>query len=75
MNFGDNSVNLELRFWINDPMNGCSNVKSEIMLKIWDKLHENGIEIPYPQRDLHLRSVDDDINANLMTRHKKEDKD
>ncbi len=75
MNFGDNSVNLELRFWINDPMNGCSNVKSEIMLKIWDKLHENGIEIPYPQRDLHLRSVDDDINANLMTRQKKEDKD
>ena len=56
-NFGDNSVDLEQRFWINDPMNGCSNVKSQIMLRIWDKFHENHIEIPYPQRDLHLRSV------------------
>lgn len=55
--FGDNSVNLEQRFWISDPMNGCGNVKSEILLRIWDKFHEHGIEIPYPQRDLHLRSV------------------
>lgn len=58
--FGDNSVDLEQRFWIHDPMNGCSNVKSEIMLKIWDKFHEHNIEIPYPQRDLHLRSVDNE---------------
>ncbi len=71
MNFGDNSVNLELRFWINDPMNGCGNIKSEIMLKIWDKFHENGIEIPYPQRDLHLRSVDSEINASLMPKNNK----
>jgi small-conductance mechanosensitive channel len=54
--FGDNSVNLELRYWINDPMNGRQNVNGEILLKIWDKFHEHGIEIPYPQRDLHLRT-------------------
>ncbi len=54
--FGDSSVNLELRFWIDDPMNGRANVISEVLLSIWDKFHENGIEIPYPQRDLHLRS-------------------
>jgi small-conductance mechanosensitive channel len=70
MNFGDNSVNLEQRFWINDPMNGCSNIKSEIMLKIWDKFHENGIEIPYPQRDLHLRSVDSEIDTSLIPKNK-----
>ena len=56
--FGDSSVNLELRYWINDPMNGRANVPSDLLLRIWDKFHEHNIEIPYPQRDLHLRSSD-----------------
>jgi small-conductance mechanosensitive channel len=55
--FGDSSVDLEIRIWIRDPMSGCSNVKSEVLLGVWDKFHEHGIEIPYPQRDLHLRSI------------------
>ncbi len=54
--FGDSSVDLELRFWIEDPMNGVSNVKSAVLLGIWDKFHEHGIEIPFPQRDLHIKS-------------------
>lgn len=54
--FADSAVNLELRFWIDDPMNGRANVVSAIQLRIWDKFHEHGIEIPYPQRDLHVRS-------------------
>ena len=54
--FGDSSVDLELRFWINDPMNGRANVMSQILLGIWKKFHANGIEIPYPQRDLHVRT-------------------
>ncbi|MDA1370347.1 MAG: mechanosensitive ion channel [Proteobacteria bacterium] len=54
--FGDSSVDLEIRFWINDPMNGRANVISQVLLLIWDKFHEHGIEIPYPQRDLHIRS-------------------
>lgn len=56
--FGDNSVNLEMRFWIDDPMNGRANVVSGLLLRVWDKFHEHNIEIPYPQRDLHLRSSD-----------------
>jgi small-conductance mechanosensitive channel len=56
--FGDSSVDLELRLWIRDPQNGLSNVKSEILLGIWDGLKEAGIEIPYPQRDLHIRSAE-----------------
>jgi len=55
--FADSSVNLELRFWIDDPMNGRANVVSAIQLAIWDKFHAHGIEIPYPQRDLHFRST------------------
>jgi len=54
--FGDSSVNLQLRFWISDAHNGVQNVKSAVMLRIWEKFHEQDIEIPYPQRDLHLRS-------------------
>ena len=54
--FGDNSVDLEVRIWINDPHNGLSNIKSQILLKIWENFHENGIEIPYPQRDLHIKN-------------------
>lgn len=54
--FGDSSVDLEARIWINDPRNGVSNVKSQFLLLVWDKFHENGIEIPFPQRDLHFKS-------------------
>jgi small-conductance mechanosensitive channel len=54
--FGDSSVDLEARIWINDPRNGISNVKSEVLLRVWDRFHAAGIEIPYPQRDLHIRS-------------------
>jgi small-conductance mechanosensitive channel len=57
MGFGDSSVNLELRIWINDPPNGRANVISEVLLGVWDRFHDNGIEIPFPQRDLHVRSV------------------
>jgi small-conductance mechanosensitive channel len=54
--FGDNSVDLEVRLWISDPHKGLSNIKSQILLNVWEKFHENDIEIPYPQRDLHIKS-------------------
>ena len=52
--FGDSSVDIEIRIWIRDPKNGVSNIKSAVLLRVWDKFRENGIEIPYPQRDVHL---------------------
>lgn len=55
--FGNSSVDLELQAWINDPVNGVKNVKSDILLKIWETFHEQGIDIPYPQRDIHIRSM------------------
>ncbi len=54
--FGENSVNLELRFWIADPANGVTNIKSAVYLEVWDLFKEHGIEIPYPQRDLHIKN-------------------
>lgn len=59
--FGDSSVNLELRFWLADPANGVANVKSHVLLKVWDIFKENNVEIPFPQRDLHIRSSDVDF--------------
>ena len=55
-NFGDSSVDLETRFWIVDPANGVSNVASEYLLAVWHEFRKHGIEIPYPQRDLHLKT-------------------
>lgn len=59
--FGDNSVDLKLRFWIKDPEEGVLNVKSAILLNIRDKFREHNIEIPYPQRDIHIRSSEIDF--------------
>jgi small-conductance mechanosensitive channel len=61
--FGDSAVDLEVRFWVVDPQNGLSNVKSEILQGIWDRFQENGVEIPFPQRDLHLKSVAPEVRA------------
>lgn len=52
--FGESSVDLELRFWISDPRSGVKNVESEVNLNIWKLFREHSIEIPFPQRDLHL---------------------
>ncbi|MDY7097691.1 MAG: mechanosensitive ion channel [Pseudomonadota bacterium] len=55
MEFGDNSVNFEVRFWIRDPESGIANIRSDVYMRIWELFQENEIEIPYPQRDFHLR--------------------
>ena len=57
LSFGDNPVNLELRVWINDPQNGFGPVKSNLLWGIWKRFRDHGIEMPYPQRDVHLKSI------------------
>jgi small-conductance mechanosensitive channel len=54
--FGDSTVDLELRFWISDPANGTTNVRSEVMLNLWDLYQAHGIELPYPQREVTFRN-------------------
>ncbi len=56
----DNSLDFMLNFWISDFVEG-KRIRSEVLFTIFDVFKENGIEIPFPQRDLHLRSVDQDI--------------
>jgi small-conductance mechanosensitive channel len=57
MNFGSDSVELELRVWIVDPQKGVANVRSDVLLNVWNAYHDGGIEFPFSQRDLHLRSA------------------
>ncbi len=53
--FGDSSLDFELKFWLDDPLI-TKTVTSELGCAVWEAFAENNIEIPYPQRDLHLRS-------------------
>ena len=54
--FGDSSIDINLRVWIKDPENGLTNVKGAVFLAVLDAFGKNGIKIPYPQRDLHIKS-------------------
>ena len=58
MGFGDNSVDFEIRFWIVDPEEGLSNIRSDVLKRVWALFQENNIEIPFPQRDINLRNND-----------------
>ena len=54
--FGDSSLDFVLRFWINDPQNGVTNIKGQVFLALWDRFKEHGIEIPYPHRHIVLEN-------------------
>jgi small-conductance mechanosensitive channel len=54
--FGEFSLEFLLRFWIRDPQNGLASVQGTVLLAIWDKLKEAGIEVPYPRREIRLAS-------------------
>ncbi|MEL7241078.1 MAG: mechanosensitive ion channel domain-containing protein [Cyanobacteria bacterium J06641_2] len=53
--FGDSSLDFKLFVWINKPSNQVS-IKSDLCFRIETALKEHDIEIPFPQRDLHLRT-------------------
>jgi small-conductance mechanosensitive channel len=52
--FSDNGLNLELSIWIGDPEEGQFGLRSALNLEIWKRFREEGIEIPYPQRDIRI---------------------
>lgn len=57
--YGDNSVNFIVTFWMEDVTTGRWRAQSDVMFAIWDKFKQHEIEIPYPQRDLHIKSGGD----------------
>lgn len=52
--FGDSSVDYILRFWIKDPTEGLTNIRGNVYLALWDVFKENGITIPFPQREVKV---------------------
>lgn len=54
MRFGDSSLDFEARFFLADLFDGLA-VRNELRLQIFERLREEGIEIPYPQRSLRIR--------------------
>jgi small-conductance mechanosensitive channel len=57
MGFGNNGINLELRFWIPDPQEGVNNVRSDVNRRIWRLFQEHGVVIPYPRGDFRVEMV------------------
>jgi small-conductance mechanosensitive channel len=55
--FGDNSINLLLRFWIEDPANGVRNIKGDVYLALWDAMREHGVSLPNPAREILIREI------------------
>ena len=53
--FGESSVDHEILVWIADPEGGIGSVQSEILNRLWVLFAENGIKLPHPQRDIHIR--------------------
>ncbi|MCT7979511.1 mechanosensitive ion channel family protein [Laspinema olomoucense] len=53
--FGSNSLDFELLIWISEPTQQFV-IKSDLYFRIFSLLHHIGVEIPYAQRDLHVRS-------------------
>ncbi len=54
-NFGPDGIEFTLNYWMTDPENGQANLRSRINLQILKSLRENNIDIPYPQRVMHIR--------------------
>ncbi len=54
--FGESSLDFKLRFWINDPQEGTTNIRGKVLLAVWDAFKANGIRIPYPHREIIMRS-------------------
>jgi small-conductance mechanosensitive channel len=54
--FGDSSINFLLRFWIDDPQQGLTNIRGTVMLALWDAFKENDIKIPFPHREVIMKT-------------------
>lgn len=52
--FAETGMKFSLTFWISDP-DGMDNVKSDVMLALWETFKREGIRVPYPVREIRVR--------------------
>jgi len=71
--FGDSSLNFKLRFWVNFDV--ALSTKSLVAIGVYNEFAKQGIEIPFPQRDLHIKNMpgiqETDTVATELTAKKK----
>jgi small-conductance mechanosensitive channel len=54
--FGDSSLDFKLRFWIDDPQQGLTNIRGKVLIALWDIFKEHGVAIPYPHREVLFKT-------------------
>jgi len=65
--FADSSLNFSLRVWTREYINRPKVLKSDLYFEIFKKFKENKIEIPFPQRDLHIKTTEFTVNKKQTT--------
>jgi len=68
VSFGDSSLNFELKFCLDDPLTGKRTI-SELSCRIWKAFAEAGIDIPFPQQDVHIdyKAVDSEPKSDFAS--------
>jgi small-conductance mechanosensitive channel len=54
LRFADSGIDLELGVWIRDPENGQLNLRSDLNLAMWKAFQQEGIGVPFPQREVRI---------------------
>lgn len=68
--FGDSSLNFVLRFWITDPQEGLTNIRGKVLLALWDAFKEHDINIPFPHREVIMKTPVEVSSAKRATGEK-----
>ena len=63
VDFGESALKFEMVFWSKE-MFSIENIKSELRRTVYIKLAENKLEIPFPQRDVHIKGVEQVVTLN-----------
>lgn len=55
-NFGDSALEFQIFFWVREPF-WVENIKSELRYAIDEEFRKNKVQIPFPQRDVHIKTT------------------
>jgi small-conductance mechanosensitive channel len=55
--FAEHGMKFSLTFWIADPEAGMGNIRSDVMLTLWERFKAEGISMPLPVRDIRVRGM------------------
>lgn len=66
VNFAADGVDLRVGFWVKDPENGFAGLFSAILITIWKRFNEEGIDFPYPQREIRILNDEEKPSETAM---------